>query len=166
MTLDPKLLKDVQAAGWLVTSASQEAVIGTCRREGCGFKGSFKAGKKVPSTALVGPGDQEKVVDGFDDAREFLGARRRSLGLTIAEVEEISGMAQDYLAKFEKDNPSKYPNAITFIEWAQGLGYAVVLRPAELSPLALRVISETRARADARAKMQPYYAARRLSAAD
>lgn len=166
MTLDPKLLKDVQAAGWLITSASQDAVIGSCRRAGCTLKAKFSKGTRIQETDSPGPDIQEKVIENFEDARIFLGERRRSLGLTIAETEEIAGMSPDYLAKFEKDKPSKYPNIMTFLDLAQGLGYDVILRPGQLRPIALRVISETRARADARTKMQPYYAARRLSAAD
>jgi transcriptional regulator with XRE-family HTH domain len=166
MTVDAKLLADVQAAGWLIVRADEVCVVGSCRRAGCGLKATFRAGKPIPATERPGPSRLEHVVDGFEDSRKFLGARRRDLGLTIAEAEEISGMAQDYLAKFERDNPSKIPNAITFIEWAQGLGYEVVLRPGDLNRMALRVIAETRLRSAARANMNEYLERKRQSASE
>ena len=76
----------------------------------------------------------------------FLRDRREGLGLTIREVEESAGITVDFLAKFEKDDPSKFPNAQTFFEWAKTLGYEVVLRPAPLPPTTLRILSDTRAK--------------------
>jgi transcriptional regulator with XRE-family HTH domain len=166
MPVDAKLLAEVQAAGWLIIRADEECVIGSCRRSGCGLKATFKAGRPIPATERPGPSRLEHVVSGFEDSRKFLGSRRRDLGLTIAETEEIAGMAQDYLAKFERENPSKIPNAITFIEWAQGLGYEVVLRPGDLGRMALRVIAETRLRAAARANMNDYLEKKKQAAAE
>ena len=166
MTVDAKLLAAVQDAGWLITRADEECVVGSCRRAGCGLKATFRPGRSVASTHRPGPSQHEQVVEGFEDSRKFLGARRRDLNLTIAEVEEIAGMAQDYLAKFEKENPSKIPNAITFIEWAQALGYEVVLRPSDLSRMALRVIAETRLRSAARSNMNEHLERKRQSASE
>ncbi|MFW8636972.1 helix-turn-helix domain-containing protein [Cribrihabitans pelagius] len=94
----------------------------------------------------------DRKVGSYDGARMALRARREALGLTISEVEELAGATVDHLAKAEKDGSSKLPNAQLLLEWAQALGYEVVLRPTELPAYTRRVICYTRDRLEARQK--------------
>lgn len=161
MTVDVKFLRDVQSAGWVIRAVDQGGVLAGCPRSGCALKVKLRQGARIPDTCRPGPDLAEVTVGVFDDARVFLRQRRNDLALNIKEVEEVAGITVDYLAKFEKDNPSKIPNAQTFIEWAQSLGYAVVLRPDRLPVYALRTITDTRAVAASRIKMQAHHQARR-----
>jgi transcriptional regulator with XRE-family HTH domain len=144
--MDPKWLRDIQKAGWVILAADEEHVWGACPRDGCTMRAKLHPSRPIPETSCRGPDLAEKTVEFFDDARLFLRDRREGLGLTIREVEESAGITVDFLAKFEKDDPSKFPNAQTFFEWAKTLGYEVVLRPCPLPPTTLRVLSDTRAK--------------------
>ena len=161
MTIDPKFLKDAQAAGWIIHSADKDKLMAMCPKAGCGLTLWLKPGRPIPDACKRGPEIREHVVEGFESARKFLRARRDDLALTIKEVEEACGIPNDFAAKFEKDNPSKIPNAETFIEWAQGMGYEVVLRYKGMPPLMLRYIADSRDRVAARRKMQPHHQRRR-----
>lgn len=142
--VSPEFLQKCQKAGWNIIAADEGAVFGACPRAGCGLRVKLQEGKEVPQTEKPNPALAEVLVAKFDDARMAMRERREQLGLSIKDVEDIAGLAVDYLAKFERDNPSKIPNAETFIEWCQSLGFTVVLRPTGLPPYALRIISETR----------------------
>ena len=159
--MDQGFLKDVQAGGWPIERVNPDSVVVGCPNAGCSVKVRLKGGSKIPYACANGEQLRHQVVTVFDDARVFLRGRREELRLTIRDVESISGMADDFLAKFEKKNPSKYPNVQTFVEWAQSLGYQVVLTPAEFSPLALRVLAETRHLMTARDQMTSQHRARR-----
>jgi len=110
----------------------------------------LRPGKSIPETCAIGPDLAEVTVEHFETARVFLRDRREQLCLTIKELEEAAGITVDFMAKFEKDDPSKIPNTQTFIEWAQSLGYDVVLRPGKLPPNVLRLMADTRERVLAR----------------
>lgn len=144
MTIDVEFLREVQAKGWLIKAVDKDVVIAACPRAGCGLTTKLQQGRKVPASCGSSPALAEATVTSFEDARVFMRERRFALGLTIPDVEAAAGTASTFLAKWEKDNPSKIPNAETFIEWIQSLGYEVVLRPATLPPYTLRIISETR----------------------
>lgn len=159
----PEFLKEVQAAGWRIERVNPDDVVAGCPQPGCGLKVKLTPKSPIREACPAPTVAPEVVVRTFEDARKVLRPRRDALFLTIKEVEEVAGMAVDYLAKFEKDNPSKYPNVQTFIEWAQTLGYEVVLRPAELPPLALRVIADTRHLLKQRVRMQAHHQGRRAS---
>lgn len=164
MKIDPTFLRQVQTAGWQIAGATEDKVLAGCPTPGCPVKVTFAPGQQVRQAC--GQGQTSSVVVGsFDDARLFLRARRNALALAIRDVEDVAGISVDFLAKFEKDDPSKYPNAQTFLEWVQALGYEVVLRPAVLPLYALRVIAETRPRTGARTKAQDRVASLRASAA-
>lgn len=151
--MDAKFLKQCEDAGWHIEAAGDDFVIGKCPSVGCGLRAKLEQGKAVP---CADPGRRRDILDQkaefYDDARMILRARREGLGLTIREVEEIAGAGVDHLAKAEKDDPTKIPNAQLLIEWAQALGFEVVLRPTELPAYTRRVICDTRDRLDARTK--------------
>lgn len=142
-------LKLVQRSGWTIESADDGTCTVKCPTRGCQMRARFKTGTAIPLR------DQpchtwDNPVESFSDVRDVLKARRQELGLIIPEVEEISGIAGDHLAKFEKLDTVRMPNAQTFIEWAQSLGFQVILRPTDLPPMTLRYIAETRSKAEAR----------------
>lgn len=151
--MEPKFVREVQKAGWHVESVNLDDVVARCPSVGCGLRAKLSQSAKIPE---VDPGCRRSVIDlpvhDFEDIRKALRTRREELALTIREVEEIGGIAVDYLAKFEKDDPSKYPNAMLLIEWAQTLGYELVLRPAEMTPYAIRTICDTRGKVASRQK--------------
>lgn len=159
--MDQSFLKDVQQKGWPIQTVTEDTVVSPCPNAGCSVRVNLKSGTKIPTACRAGVELRSQVVTVFDDARVFLRSRREELRLTIRDVESISGMADDFLAKFEKEKPSKYPNVQTFVEWAQSLGFKVVLMPAEFPPLALRVIAETRHLIPARDQMTSQHHARR-----
>lgn len=163
--IDPAFMRRVQQAGWIIIGADEFTVWGSCPRDGCSLKVKLKPDATLPQTCGRGPDLAEIVVNTFDDARIPLRDRRDDLGLIIKDVEEAAGMAVDYLSKFEKDNPSKIPNAQTFFEWAQALGYQVVLRPAPLPPYTMRLISDSRDKLDLRRRHLRIHADRRRSKA-
>ena len=164
MTIDQKFLRDVQAAGWQIRAVDQDKVVAGCPRSGCTLNVNLRNGVKIPETCHEGPDLAEVRVRTYDDARLFLRDRRETLCLTISEIEEVAGCAVDHLAKAEKDNPSKFPNAQLLIEWAAALGYDLVLRPSTLPGMALRYISDTRPEVGARTRRRAHHDARRASA--
>lgn len=146
--MTPDFLKKVQAAGWAIEEVDEDRCTVRCPQPGCAMRGRFVEGGAVPRRDAPRPFNLP--VRQFDDARQALRDRRQTLGLTIAEVEELAGIAQDHLAKFEKVDFVKPPNIETFLEWAAALGFDVLLQPADLPPITLRYISETRAKQEAR----------------
>lgn len=161
MTIDPKFLNAVQSKGWLIKAVGEKHVLAGCPRHGCGLKVQMAPGKVIPEACKDDGKLEEAEVRTFDDARLFLRERREDLAMTIRETEEVAGIAGDFLAKFEKDDPSKIPNAQTFIEWAQALGYVVTLRPAKLSSYAIAVIAGTRHRLGARLRQTLHHRSKR-----
>jgi len=149
LKIDPTFLRQVQTAGWQIAGATETAIIAACPTDGCSVRVTFTAGQPV-RFACKPSQNADCVVGSFDAGRNVMRKRRLELALTIKDVEDIAGIAVDFLAKFEKDNPSKIPNAQTFIEWAQALGYDVVLRRSTLPLYALRLIADTRPQAAAR----------------
>lgn len=164
MAVDRKFLSEVQNAGWVITEVSDDAVLGACPNAGCGLKVTLRPGKSVPPASCQPAMGKVIKIRNFDDARLPLRERREDLCLSIKETEDICGIAVDYLAKFEKDNPSKIPNAQTFIEWAQGLGFVVCLIEDKLPPLAMETIAITRHRRAARVRMARHMRSRRAGA--
>lgn len=159
--MDPKFIKDVQEAGWQIVHVDEASLVMGCPNAGCGLKSRIKVGASIPQTPCATPALAEIKINGFDDARVFLRERRENLALSIRDVELVAGIAGDFAAKFEKDNPSKYPNVETFIDWVSALGYQIVLRPADLPPYTVRIIAETRDKLKSRVIMLPYHRAQR-----
>lgn len=166
--MNPDFLKSVQRCGWQVQSADESGCIARCPTPGCGVRVALKSSSSIPKRAVEG-WTIEKVVDSLDTGRRFLKERREDLCLTIAEVEEIAGMATDHLAKFERENWAtagtvRSLNFETFKNLAEALGYRVVLVPGLLPPLALRIISETRHMVPGRVKRRMLAASQRKAA--
>lgn len=151
--IDVKFLGQVQDAGWHITGADQECVLGSCRRAGCGLKTTFRPGNRIPKVATRESEMEEHIIRGFGDVAKLSRDRRHELAWSIAETEEVAGMTPDYLAKMEKDNPSKIPNVNTFVDLMNAEGYEVFVRKAKMPPIALRAIVETRHRVEARRQM-------------
>lgn len=147
--MNPDDLKAVQRAGWAIAGVDEQTVTAKCPTHGCGMMARFKVGGTIPRRD-VGATRFDTVVTCFDDAREVLKSRRQELGLTIPEVEHISGIAGDHLAKFEKTDFSRIPNIETLMSWTAALGYEVVLRHGELPAVTLRWIADTRPKIEAR----------------
>jgi transcriptional regulator with XRE-family HTH domain len=160
--VDTSFLRNVQNAGWIIQFVDDDKVLAKCPRAGCSLKAVLKDGDNVPETCAVGPSLTEITIGCYDDARKFLRQRRDDLVLSIKDVEEVAGMTVDMLAKVEKDNPSKIPNFIFVLEWAQSLGYDLVLRPGNLPNYALRTIAESRGQMKRRLTTQPFHHSRRV----
>jgi transcriptional regulator with XRE-family HTH domain len=149
--VESEFLKTVQKAGWQIERVSETDVTGKCPSIGCEMRAKLKPDAMVPQVASSCRSSPiDLPVEDFDGLRRLLRSRREALALTIREVEEIAGITVDYLAKFEKNDPSKIPNMQTALDWIQSLGYEVVIRPAEMTPYALRVICETRPKYESR----------------
>jgi len=159
--MNQDFLKQVQDQGWIIEAADQNMVVAPCPNKGCNVRAKLQLKNPVPAACRSGIQIDEQIIEHFEDARTFLKKRRETLRFTIRDVECISGMADDFLAKFEKKNPSKFPNVQTFIEWAKALGFQVVLTPTEMTPMALRIIAETRHLIPARDQMTAQHRARR-----
>lgn len=151
--MNPDTLKAIQKKGWAIETADVGSCTVKCPTPGCKMRARFRHGSSVPQRDVPGY-SWDQAVGSFDEARESLKVRRQELGLTIAEVEHISGIAGDHLAKFERtnwmDKNLRMPNVETFMEWATALGFDVVLRHGELPPVTLRWIADTRPKIDAR----------------
>lgn len=143
--MDPKFLKEVEQNGWRIEKVTDQFVIGRCPSVGCALRAKLDKNASIPP---VDPGARRNrtdiTIDGYDALRVALRSRREEICLTIKELEEIAGAATDHLAKAEKDQPTRIPNAMLLLEWIQALGYEVVLRPGELPAYTRRVICDTR----------------------
>ncbi len=162
--MDTKFLREVQKAGWFIEKVTDSFVIGKCPSQGCHMRAKLCHKMPVPAVDPLDRRAQKDItLTGYDPARRILRDRREKLALSIREMEEISGIVDDHLAKMEKDSYTKIPNAQTFIEWAQALGFEVVLRPAGLTLLSLRTIIDTREKLPSREARFKVEAARRES---
>lgn len=152
--MDPKFLKKVEEAGWTVEQSGERQVLARCPAQGCGMKAVLTEGKPVPA---VDPDMSRQGLDrpvaSYDDARRILRERREDLRLRIHELEEATGTCVDYIAKAEKENPTRIPNFQLFLDWANTLGLEVVLRPTQIdNSLPLRMIADTRERVKHRSR--------------
>ena len=139
--IDTQFLRAVQDQGWQILDVQPDSVTGACPRMGCKVRAKLQPGASIPKTCGSGAALPEFVIVGYDEVRRFLRRRREYLGLSQRDAEECAGMAVDHLAKMEKDDPSRIPNIQTFIEWAQTLGYEVVLRPTDMPLVTLSRLS-------------------------
>jgi len=149
--MDPEFLKKVQRAGWAIERVTQDGAIAKCRADGCGMKALLSATARVPK---VDPTDHKNRFDrplaSYDELRRLLRDRREDLGLTIREVEEVSGATTDHIAKSEKEDPARKPNFDLVLEWATTLGFEIILRPAHMPAYSLRTIADTRDKVESR----------------
>lgn len=147
--MKPEDLKAIQQAGWAIVGADEESCVVKCPTKGCQMRARFKRDGSVPNRDVPAH-SWDQTVRSFDDVREALKARRQELGLTIAEVEHISGISADYLAKFEKTEHLRRPGVGTMIDWSTALGMEVVLRYGDLPAVTIRWIADTRPKIEAR----------------
>lgn len=151
--MDPKFIKTVQDKGWRVDAVTESSVICKCPAAGCSLRAEIQENGHVPA---VDPGQRRDMIDqpiaSYDDIRRMLRSRREELRLAMSEVEDIAGFSSDHLAKIEKESIERQPNAQMLIEWANALGFEIVLRPAPLTPFAVRVICDTRSKIESRTR--------------
>jgi hypothetical protein len=157
-TVTPEFLWQLQRAGWVIVGASTESATVKCPMPGCQIRTRFAPGKDIPKACATGS-ERHFIVRSYDEGRKFLKERRADLLLTIPDVENIIGCADDHLAKFERDSYSdpslttmRMPNAQLLIDWANSLGFDVALVPSELPRKALFVVADTRHKAGRRSK--------------
>jgi len=133
--VDRKFLREIQHSGWSIEQVGKRQVIARCPAEGCGMRALLSSGAPIPK---VDPdfsrSGLDRPVESYDDFRRILRERRESLALTLHELEDMVGVATDYLAKAEKEDPFKMPNIQTGIDWAGAVGLAVVLMPTDREP--------------------------------
>lgn len=130
--MDPKFLRKVQDAGWHLEQVGEDQVVASCPNKGCGMRTLLKNGARIPEVSQ----DRAQYglyrpVETWDDLRRIFRERRETLGLRLHELEDMVGVATDYLAKAEKEDPSKVPNTQTAFDWGQAMGYYIRLRPKE-----------------------------------
>ena len=141
---DKRFLREVQNAGWNIEAVTENACIGRCPTLGCSMRALMTEGKQIPQRVVPGSPSLDIVVESWDQLKVILKDRREELGLSIREVEEVTGIADDHIAKMEPKNASRQPNVDTLKHWTGGIGYEVVLRPVALPPVTLAMIEETR----------------------
>lgn len=142
--MNPDFLKRAQGEGWNIIAADGENVWLGCARAGCNFQFKVRDGAAIPATCRPQPLLAEIHVGSFEDMRMALRDRREQLCLSIKDVEDAAGLATDHLAKFEKDATLKIPNIQTAMDWAQALGYTLVLRQTGMPQVTLGLIARTR----------------------
>lgn len=142
--ISPEFMRACQGEGWNVITADDQFVWLGCARAGCNFQFKVREGAAIPATCRPQPVLAEIPIEQFDDMRAALRLRREQLCLSIKDVEDAAGLATDHLAKFEKDDFSKIPNIQTAMDWAQALGYTLVLRQTGMPQVTLGLISRTR----------------------
>lgn len=149
-----EFLDQVQSAGWHISGAEENTVIGSCRAHGCTMRARLREGASIPQVCSPFSNPSDIPVRSFDDIRTVLRQRREDLALSIPEVEHASGMAYDHLAKCERPNPTRIPNIQIVAEWAASLGFELVLRPSSLPPISLRIICDSRTSTKTRRSIQ------------
>lgn len=138
-------LKRAQDRGWVIKSASDTAMTVQCPSHGCNLMAKIQYGGHVPQVdPCLSRAPDEQPIGSYEDLRLILRARRRELGLTITEIEEVAGLTKDHIAKAEKNDPTRIPGMDTISFWATALGYEIVLRRGPLPKVTLRTITETR----------------------
>lgn len=153
--MDPKFLRDIQRAGWLIRFVDEGSAIVGCPRQGCGTMLKLRSGVKIPDACGRMPEWEEVIVTDNASLTRALKNRRVMLGLSIAEAEECAGVATDHWAKAEGNHPQRQMMSQIVCEMAAALGYDLILRPRSegLPTVTLGVISRTRARTEARRRM-------------
>jgi|GEM_PF-3780872 len=163
--MDQNFLRDVQRAGWMLVKVSEEYARVQCPRHGCSMRFNLPEGKPVPKACDPQPEFGDVLIDQTADIRMMLRGIREGLGLTIKEVEEMAGASVDFFAKAEKDEPSKFPNFQTVLEWAKALGVEFYARRGPMSGMSLRYIAQSRKQAAVRTRLLTHHRARRANGA-
>lgn len=75
-----------------------------------------------------------------------LAQRRRDLGLCQLDLDPVLGVAEGYIGKLEAFH--RIPSTLRLLEWLEGLGLAITMRPGPLPPATLHAIEASQARRD------------------
>lgn len=146
---DMAFLREVQARGWTVEAAKAGECIVSCPSFGCGVRLKLRRGGSIPARP-DGAWKPGIVIEAYDDLLDLLTLRRKTLRLSIEELEDAAGLTQDHISKFEKRH--RVPNVETLLIWLETLGYEMILRPKPLPAPTLRAIATTRAKEESRAR--------------
>lgn len=149
--MDPKKLREIQEYGWEIAAVKENACFVRCPSRGCGMLARIEDGAKIPHRIKPEAIGEVRVTQ-YSDIRDELRARRKELRLTSAEVDDVSGLTSGHIAKAEQDNPYRHITLPVLISWANSLGYNIALLPADLPPVTLRMISDTRKIEEARTR--------------
>lgn len=142
-------LREVQARGWTVEAAKEGECIVSCASFGCGVRLKLRRGGAIPQRA-ESPWRPGLFILNYDDLLDALILRRKQLRLSIEELEDVAGLTNGIISKFERR--VRIPNAETLLIWMQALGYEMILRPCPLPAPTLRAIATTRAREESRSR--------------
>ena len=139
--MDMTFLRELQQRGWEIEAVSGDACIVRCPEVGCETRLKLRPGGPLPSRSASDwkPGVS---IEEYADALALLILRRKQLRLRIDEVEDVAGLTQDHISKFEQK--TRVPNVETFLIWLETLGYEMILRSRDLPAPTLRAISQTR----------------------
>ena len=143
-SVDREFLAKVQAAGLMVRRVEEKHLVAQCQVQGCGMLMKLSILDQVPDHGRDFRRANSWDVPTYDDMRKILRRRREEISLTIAEVEDIVGFANDHLAKIENDRATRIPNAMTLFDWIHALGFQVALVPGEMPATTLQTIADTR----------------------
>lgn len=138
-----EFLREIQARGWDIETVEADSCVGRCPTVGCNLRATIKPGGSIPAR-LVKRDNKDLVVTSFVDLAGFLRDRRATLALTLGEVEDVAGVTGSIIAKAEMKTALRGKSIGTIVPWAGALGYELVLRPMNLSPMMLRTIAESR----------------------
>ena len=146
---DMAFLREAQARGWSLEAATQGECIVSCPAMGCGVRLKLRKGGPIPARSGIGwsPG---VIVSSYDDLLDVLLLRRKTLRLSIEETEDIAGLTEGHISKFEYR--SRVPNVETALLWLETLGYEMILRAIPLPGATLRAIAATRDKEASRAR--------------
>lgn len=160
--VDEDFLQMIQRRGWQIMEVTEDSCTAKCRANGCGMAAKMVPGGHIPQ---VDPGGTRNVTDielrNYDDVIEAWRARAQGLTLTIKEIEQACGLADDHLAKVVKPNSRKVMNVQTFIDTCNTLGLDVVLRPSVLPRITVRQILDSRDKVESRQRRNAQENARR-----
>jgi hypothetical protein len=148
-------LREVQRRGWRIMEADQSSCIVGCDSATCGLRVKLREGGSIPGRLPVRDDSGAISLTYNDDATDAVRGRMRDLGLIISEVEDIAGLEADHLAKILAPNVhSRVFTVGTLAPVAAALGMKLVLVPADLPPITLRYLAQTRDQQARRRKAQ------------
>ena len=148
-------LREVQRRGWRIMEADETSCIVGCDNSNCGLRVKLREGGSIPGRVSYRDDSGTIPLTYNDDATDAIKGRMRDLTLTMAEVEDIAGLEPDHLAKILAPNVhSRVFTVGTLAPVAAALGLKLVLVPADLPPITLRYLAQTRSQQARRRKAQ------------
>lgn len=137
-------IEAAQERGWVLFSSTPEGLTFRCARMGCEHA-RFVSQERVESGRTLAacqwehrPGANRYAVPSYSEMVYLLREARWRMGLSQEELGACIGGADGHVNKLEVgDRRATMP---TLLEWAQALGFDVVLMPAPLPKATLRAI--------------------------